>query len=462
LLINSNKDIEIIKTITNKYPLQLLAVGGFVRDSLLKKEAKDIDFLVITTNKSIFESFVNEVQKKFYLHKVNPSNFDNIVKLISSTKCFDFSLVNKESLKNNLLNRDFTINSLAWNFTTNELIDFAQGQNDLNKKIIRQINENCFSTDPVRILRMYRFQTQLNFSIHKETEKNAKKYANKITEPAGERIKDELEKILTNDLGYNAVENIFSHLIFHLFPDFKQLQGIQQNGYHHLNVLDHILLVVKHSFQIDKLIDYYQNFNITLTNEDKLALRLAAIFHDLGKGNTFKLNTKGITTFHNHQYLSADLFKESVKQLHYSNSFTERVYFLIRRHMLFLNFMINGYTEKSFRKFINLMREDTLILLLLVTADKLSAKGPLSKGNMEKLIKVGNAFLKTYNKDKEDILSLPKLVSGEEVMEIMNISPSKQVGHILNKISEKQLESRNFSRENALTLLHSLKSKGQI
>lgn len=458
LHIKVNKDIKKIIEISNKFPLQLLAVGGFVRDCLLNRTPKDIDFIVVGHEYQTFEKLMTKIKHSFKLHKVTPACFEEVTRLISSKKCFDFTFVREESLNKNLKNRDFTINSLAWNFNTEKIIDICNGQNDIQNKVIKQINNNCFKEDPIRILRMYRFQEELNFTIDVETEENSIEYLNKITNPSGERIKEELFKILKNDNGLNFADKLFKNIIFHLFPKFNIIKNISQNGYHHLNVLDHVSLVVKYTFQIEELTKLYQNFNIKLKDEDKIALRLAAIFHDLGKGETFKLNEKGLTTFHNHQYVSADLFLESIKYLKLSKNFSERVYFLIRRHMLFLNFMINGYSEKSFRKFINLMREDTVLLLLLVTADKLSAKGPLSQGNMEKLIQVGNSFLDVYNKDKDTILSLPKLITGDEVMEKMEISPSKQVGEIIHKIAEKQLEDKNFTRDDALLLLEKIKT----
>ncbi len=457
--INNKQNIDSLKQIASNFPLRLLAVGGFVRDFLLKRNPKDIDFLIITDSKAIFDNFIEKTANTFNLHKVIPAGFDEIVRLVSKEICYDFSFVTEKHLKANLLKRDFRVNSMAMDLQTKEIIDFANGYKDLQNKTIRQVDKEIFKQDPVRILRMYRFKGELDFNIEKETEQNALNNANLLRKPAGERIKEELFKIFANDLNKHFVNPLFGHLIFHLFPSFKSLVGIPQNGYHHLNVLDHIKSVVSYTFDIPFLTSHFESFNYQLTDEDKFALRLAAVFHDLGKGKTYKVNEKGFTTFHNHQYISADLFKEEVDFLNLSSAFKEKVYFLIRRHMLFLNFMINGYSEKSFRKFINLMREDTILLLLLVTADKLSAKGPLSKGNMEKLIKVGNDFLKVYNKDKESILNLPKLVSGKEVMEIMGITPSKEVGKILNQIAEKQLEDKSFSRKDALLLLNSLKKR---
>jgi tRNA nucleotidyltransferase/poly(A) polymerase len=454
---SNKKDIEILKQIASNFPLRLLAVGGFVRDFLLKREPKDIDFLVIADNKSVFDTFIAKVESDYKLHKVIPSGFDKTIRLVSKNKCYDFTFTKEENLQSNLLNRDFTINAIAMDLKSENIVNVTTGLKDLKNKTIKQVNNDIFTQDPVRILRMYRFKGELNFSIEEKTEKNAVNNLSLLKKPAGERIKEELFKIFANDSNKPFVEPLFNHLIFHLFPKFKTIIGIPQNGYHHLNVLDHIKSVVSYTFDIPFLTNHFKNFSYRLTKEDKFALRLAAVFHDLGKGQTYKVNEKGLTTFHNHQYISADLFKEEVKFLNLSNTFKERVYFLIRRHMLFLNFMINGYSEKSFRKFINLMREDTILLLLLVTADKLSAKGPLSKGNMEKLIKVGNDFLEVYNKDKESILNLPKLISGKEVMEIMGISPSKTVGEILNTIAEKQLENKSFSRKDALLLLNSLK-----
>jgi len=237
----------------------------------------------------------------------------------------------------------------------------------------------------------------------------------------------------------------------------SKIKNIPQNGYHHLDVFNHTLEVLKYCFDLKSIARLFPFFEFKFSDKDKLVLRLAALFHDVGKSETLSYTEDGITTFRNHQFVSGTIV---LKELDFfPKSIVERVYYLVRRHMLFLNFMINGYSEKSFRKLINMMREDAVLLVVLFLADKNAARGSLSEGNFEKALKIAEDFLRFYQKEKDGIINLPKLVSGHEVIEILEISPSKKVGKVLNLIMEKQLENPEFSREDALKLIYSLKSE---
>jgi len=286
LHISLTKDIEKIIEISKQFPLQLLAVGGFVRDSLLNRKAKDIDFLVIASKITIFEDFTKIIREEFKLNAIRPSTFDSVLRLVSKKHCFDFVFVTEDKLETNLTERDFSINTLAYNFTKSKLIDICNGKKDLDNKIIRQTFESVFKDDPVRILRMYRLETELDFDIDNATKDNANKYSHLIKNPSSERVQEEFFKILKNDDGFKATKQIFDKLIFNMFKEFKSIKNINQNGYHHLNVIDHTISVVSYSFKIEKLKSYYENFNINISKNDKIALRLAAIFHDIGKAKT--------------------------------------------------------------------------------------------------------------------------------------------------------------------------------
>ena len=248
-------------------------------------------------------------------------------------------------------------------------------------------------------------------------------------------------------------------ILMSLFPSIAAIREIPQNGYHHLNVLGHTLAVVSRSFRLNELTARLHSPGLTLSDEDRIVLRLAALFHDVGKAGTLQWNENGITTFKKHQFRSADLFLTDIARLKPSNRLMERVYMLIRRHMLFLNFMLNGWSEKSFRKLINMMREDSRLLALLALADKLSAEGPLSAGSADQMAEIGTAFMKSYEKEAETIIRLPKLVSGEEVMNVLGLSPSPEVGKVLGIIADRQLADPAFDREQALIILKEYRNK---
>jgi len=445
--------LEIFRTSS----LTPLLVGGGVRDFLLNKTPKDLDFLVTGESMDTFVSLMDKLAASLKLNTIRPAAFPQVTRLVSREHSLDFTFVSSEEVSENLMQRDFTINAMAMNPATGEILDPLNGADDLNRKRLRIIRENAFEKDPVRIIRLFRFQTELGFIPDEDTIAHAKKAAPLLSRPAGERIREELFRILVNDNAFNAISEMADPILTTLFQAIDGIRDIPQNGYHHLNAFDHTLAVVSWTYRLDELAARLNIPPLTLSDEDRIVLRLAALFHDVGKAETASRNENGITTFKKHHFVSANLFLRDIERIKLSKQLTERVYMLVRQHMLFLNFMLNGWSEKSFRKLINLMREDSRLLSLLAYADKLSAKGPLSAESAEKMAKIVENFLLSYQKETETITKLPKLISGNEVMNILGLDTSPEVGKVLGIISEKQLEDPSFNREQALHILKEFK-----
>ncbi len=444
-----------------KFELNIYPVGGVVRDFFLGVKSKDYDFIILYSNKSELKNkvlpFLENFSESFNLKIVKPSRFETY-RLVSSKISVDFSPVKTEELKENLLSRDLTINSIAFSFDRKEYIDPASGIEHIQKKILKVFSEENFKNDPLRILRLYRFYSQLNgFEIDTMTENFAIANAGMLKNVAKERVKEELSRVFSNDCGHKSVKRMFFPVLSTIFPSLEKIKNIAQNGYHHLNVVDHTLKVLEWCFDYRKIAEFFPFFKFDLTDTDKLVLRLSALFHDVGKADTLGYHTLGYTTFKNHQFVSGSKLLKDLD--FFPKTIVERVYYIVRRHMLFLNFIVNGYTKKSFRKLINMMREDAVLLAMLFIADKNAARGPLSKGNFEKGVEIVKEFLMFYKEEKDKILNLPKLISGYEIIKILDIAPSKEVGKVLNLIMEKQIENPDFSREDALKLIYGLKKE---
>ncbi len=444
-----------------KYELDIVPVGGIVRDFILSRQSNDYDFLILFKEKKELDKkilpFIEDFSDNYKLNIVKPSRFETY-RLVNRELTVDFSPVLKEKLDENLLSRDLTINSIAFSFDKGEYIDPANGISDIEKKILRTFSEKNFTTDPLRVLRLFRFYAELEgFNIDEKTREIAFKNAVLLKSVAKERIREEIYRIFKNDKGFKSVKIMTYPVLSTIFPSLEGIKNIPQNGYHHLDVLNHTLKVVERCFNYQKIAELFPFSPFKLNDTDKIVLRLAALFHDTGKAKTLAYDENGYTTFRNHQFESGSIV---LKELDFfPKDIVERVYLLVRRHMLFLNFMVNGYSKKSFRKLINMMREDSVLLAILFLADKNAARGPLSEGNFEKGVKIVGEFLKFYKEEKEKILNLPKLVSGFDVIKILEIAPSREVGKVLNLIMERQLENPNFTREEALKLIYSLKDK---
>lgn len=444
-----------------KFGLDIVPVGGIVRDYLLSRQSKDYDFLILFKEKKELDKkilpFIKDFSDNYKLNIVKPSRFETY-RLVNRELTVDFSPVLEEKLEENLLSRDLTINSIAFSFDKGEHIDPANGISDIENRVLRTFSNNNFITDPLRVLRLFRFYAELEgFNIDEKTKEIAFENAVLLKSVAKERIREEIYRVFKNDNGFKSVKTMVYPVLSSIFPALENIKNIPQNGYHHLDVLNHTLKVVEGCFNYQKFAELFPFFNFNLNDTDKIVLRLAALFHDVGKAKTLGYDQNGYTTFRNHQFESGSIV---LKELgFFPKDIVERVYLLVRRHMLFLNFMVNGYSKKSFRKLINMMREDSVLLAILFLADKDAARGPLSEGNFEKGVEIVGEFLRFYKEEKEKILNLPKLVSGFDVIKILEISPSREVGKVLNLIMERQLENPNFTREEALKLIYGLKNK---
>ncbi len=436
---------------------RLLLVGGAVRDILLDRTPADLDFLVVGTQIDRIHQGLERLGRHLHMHRVQPAGFPDTIRLVARHLTLDFTIVESRQLHEDLMRRDFTINAMALEPGTDELLDPTRGKQDLQKGLLRATGPGVFEADPVRILRLYRFMAELDFSPDPETERSAVAAVPKIQEPAGERIQDELFRILANDDAWDAVEAMAEPVLTNLFPSLAETRNVPQNDYHHLDVFPHTLEVVKHAFHVPGLIAMIGCPDLELNREDRIVLRLAALFHDVGKAPTAAPGKDGNPTFHRHQHVSEDQFRSDIEPLRVSNRIEDRTARLIRHHMRFLNFMLNGYTPRSLRRLIRIMDTDSILLGLLAMADKLAARGPLATGSIDRIAGIVREFVELIATEGDTLIHLPKLVSGEEVMDMMDLKPGAQVGRILDSIRERQIADPAFSRNEALELISAWK-----
>lgn len=441
---------------------RLFLVGGAVRDHFLKRPPQDLDLLVTGCTADDFDAGAAALARQLNLHPVRPAGFPDTLRLVSTEATLDLTRIPPEQLAEDLSSRDFTMNAMAMDPVSGEVVDPTGGQQDLKNRVLRTPDPASFARDPVRILRLYRFQAELGFTLETDTARAAHAAVGLLDRPSGERIREELFRLLANDNGWPAVADMTVPVLTALFPAIDSIRSVAQNGYHHKDVLPHTLEVVKHTFQLSGLTGLLGCPDVTLSAEDRIVLRLAALFHDVGKAESAAVDEHGRHTFKGHQYGSAQKFQDDIARLKPSNRMVERTFMLIRRHMLFLNFMLNGYSDRSFRKLINMMREDSVLLTLLAVADKLAARGPLAGGSIEKIVGIARRFLDMYRAEGETIRNLPSLVTGHEVMSIMKLDPSPAVGKLLSEIMERQLDDPAFTREDALALLAKRQKNGSV
>lgn len=430
-------------------------VGGFVRDWLLEKGGRrDIDCVVEGSGLAFAKAF--DVTMKEAGSLVEFPDFDTARYVIGEGEnqlVVEFAGARSESyrttsrkpevssatLEQDLARRDFTINAMAVpvNFFTGrtkptvaglrkKVVDPFDGQGDLAKKTIRTpLNpDTTFSDDPLRMLRAIRFASQLNFSIDPATLQSIHVNRNRLSIISGERIQEELFKLLATDVPSVGLMLLFqTKLLDIILPEVSALDGVEEIfGHQHKNNL-------VHSF---KVVD-----NIA-TWSPKPWLRLAGLLHDIGKPGTKKFVTKIGWTFHGHEHLGKKLVFGISRRLKFSRDLTDYLAKLIRWHLQPIALMDEGITDSAVRRLVVTMQDLLDDLLVL-------GRGDITTGNPHKKEK----RLKNYDYLKAkiaEVLERDKLRAfqspfrGDEIMSACGLKPGPTVGKIKEAIEEAILD----------------------
>ncbi|MDO5018071.1 MAG: CCA tRNA nucleotidyltransferase [Lagierella massiliensis] len=362
-------------------------VGGCVRDSLLCLSPKDFDLTCDALPSEILEIFKDHktitLGEKFGTIGVV---LNNKIFEITTMRFEDNYLDNRhpekisftKNLKEDLSRRDFTINAMAYDYVKDEIIDPHGGLNDLNNHLIRTVGnpDDRFSEDALRILRAFRFSGQLNFKIEDGTLSSICKNSPLLKNIAGERIKDELDKILLYS-SFESLRNLYNCNVFNiLLPEVHAMfKTSQNNSYHVYNVGDHSLMAV------------------SKVKED-IILKYVALFHDLGKVPTKTTGDDGVDHFYNHSEYSVELSEDILNRLRFSKKDKERILKLIKYHDTILNTKL-----RSIMKFVvdrQFSYEDFLFLVEMTKAD-IYAQNPLYLNRLEKLEEIISAYKRVYD-----------------------------------------------------------------
>lgn len=454
-------EIEVIKRVgacADELGFEAYVVGGFVRDLLLKRPSKDIDFVCVGSGIELAKKVAGS-----FGHHVPLSVFKNFGTAMIKLEDWELEFVGarKESyrqdsrkpivedgtLKEDQERRDFTINALAISINEanyGELIDPFNGVKDLKRKIIKTPldPDTTFSDDPLRMMRAVRFATQLKFDIEPDTFDGLLRNASRLEIISAERIIDELNKIILSDKPSYGFKLLFvSKLLHQFFPEMVDLQGVdsvgdkshKDNFYHTLQVLDNIC-------------DF----------TDDLWLRWAAIMHDIAKPVTKRFNKKVGWTFHGHEDKGARMTPKIFRKL--KLPMDERMKYvqkLVRLHLRPIALVNDKVTDSAVRRLVYEAGDDVEDLMNLCRADVTSKNPNRVKRFLANFDKVEQKIQEVEEKDQVRNFQPP--VSGEEIMEIFGLSPSKMVGELKEEIKEAILEGQiENNKEQAIQLMFKL------
>ena len=458
IIIEKIKSDNIISKIVESFDNQIYLVGGTVRDYYMDLESTDRDIIVMDEDA---KSFALKLADLFEASYVPLDEENKIYRLVLPDKINYIDVTNPvgDSIEKDLMRRDLTINSIAVNIRSGEIIDISGGVTDIKNRCLNYVNEHNFVDDPLRLLRVYRFQALYGFELAPETINAVCKYSSLIQEPAVERINYELMKLFSGKYAHKALENMNKTWILEeIFPFVAELKQVPPNAHHHLDLFHHSIESVK---QIQIL---YENNSepvkehlerIDFGGFPRLAhLKLAGFMHDIGKFSTWTIE-EGKHRFIKHDDVGATLAIDYLKKLHFSNKQIQYISSMIKYHIYPSHVMTSPQiTEKIMMRYVRKMDVNSIDNIILAQADRLSARGPeITDDIVERNINSLNMLIKFYLETRETLKPLPKLLSGDDVMKILDIKPSRKLGEIMSALHEAQISGDVMTKEQAVEFI---------
>ena len=457
------KSDEILSKIVSSCDNEIYLVGGAVRDLLMGKEICDRD-LIVTDEQA--RDFSIKIQKLFNAVFVPLDEENKIYRLVLPDKINYLDITNpvENSLEKDIMRRDIAINAIAVNLRTFDTIDICGGITDIKNRTISLISEYNFKDDPLRLLRVYRFQATLGFELTAETIQAVCKFSHLIKLPAVERINAEEIKLFGGKYADKALLNMDkTGILQEIFPFVQELKQVPPNSHHHLDLFHHCVETVR---QIQIL---YENSSPEVKKHlestdfggaPRLAhLKLAGFLHDIGKFSTWTIEEEtGRHRFIKHDDIGAKIAAPMLKKMNFSNKQIDYLTAMIKNHIYPAQLMtapeidfqsLSG--QKAMMRYVRKIEDNVIDNIILAQADRLSARGlDITEEIVEKNISGLNNLLNFYLSVRETLEPLPILLNGNDVMKILNIKPSKQLGEIMNSLHEAQLSGEITTKEQAV------------
>lgn len=458
---------SVLESLNQICPERVYLVGGSVRDILLGKEPRDMD-LVVTGSAGETMRRLAEVQR---IKQVVLDAEHDIMRAVLSCGHLDIAGLGNKGLWNDLKRRDFTVNAMALPVEeylkggnlSGQVIDPLGGLGDLRLGIIRACSPHVFEDDPVRVLRALRLQSRPGFKIAGSTVQLMHDLKKPLSTAPGERVWEELRRILELPCSAGAFKFLEREVkvLEQLFPEAGSMRCTGQNYYHADNVWVHCLKTLVHfeNFLIEnnwppELRENVQEYlGQPLGGERKRlpVVKLACLFHDIGKVETRGEREDGRITFYGHHKAGGPMVEKIARRLRLNGKEIKLLRLLVEWHMqpLFM-YKDNPPSSKAVIRFFRNLGEDTPGCLLLSLADVTSSRTSIGRQDLaQSYAGYILGLLDHYFKDKERVLYPKPLLSGKDIACILNIKPSPAVGKLKDALIDAQLEVEVTTRSEA-------------
>ena len=486
-------------------------VGGFIRDCLLGRDTNDIDIAVNGAAVTIAREVAGEIGGKFVLlDDVNDVARVVVIEDKQTTGIsqnqeshgaewhFDFSPFTGD-IETDLARRDFTINAMALELSqfvtastatkmssrksaslltekqsSLKLIDPFSGKEDLRDKIVRGMSEQIFEADAARLLRAVRLAAELDFTIEPDTESLIRRYSQAITEVSGERVREELLRLLAPPRAAYYLRYLDTlGLLLALIPELAESKGVEQPTVHFWDVFDHSLQTVAAIEFLIRESDWeYSNDDMLTTvpwsdvierhlsqevssgSNHKVLLKLAGLLHDIAKPMTKSIDDTGRARFLGHTKQGAAMTANILERLRFSNREIRLVETLVYHHLRPVQMANDEFpTQRAIYRYFRDTGEAGIDILFLALADYLASRGPLvSMEEWKRHCQLINYILAEHDKQQAKILPA-KLIDGHDIMDTFGLAPGPLIGKLLAMVNEAHASGELSTREEALALI---------
>jgi poly(A) polymerase len=432
---------------------ELALVGGPVRDAFLGRTLHDLDFTTDATPEQILEIVTPISEAQWDIGRafgtIGAKVSGETVE-ITTYRADSYDGVTRKpevvfglKLEDDLLRRDFTVNAMALRLPGLTLVDPANGIGDLMAGVLKTpiSPEVSFGDDPLRMMRAARFTAQLGFTLDLDTAIAMDAMASSIRNISAERVCEELCKLLLSDHPHGGLELLVdSGLLDIVLPEIPALRLEVDEHHHHKDVYQHTLTV------LDQAIGYEKSRESFPGGPD-LIVRLAALFHDIGKPATRKLEPGGIVSFYHHDVVGAKLAKKRLRALRFDNDTIAAVSRLIELHLRFFGYTEGAWTDSAVRRYVRDAGDQLERLHILTRAD-------VTTRNRRKADRLGFAYDDLEQRirelaEQEEMAAVRPDLDGEQIMAILGVKPGREVGEAYRFLLEQRLDDGPLGAEEA-------------
>ena len=436
---------------------ELALVGGSVRDAILGRLGNDLDF---TTNAkpeaalAILKGWAESVWEIGIRFGTVGAMKDGYQIEITTYRAESYEADSRkptvqfgETLADDLVRRDFTVNAMAVKLPEVEFVDLHGGIADLAAGLLRTPGrpEDSFADDPLRMMRAARFASQLEMTVEESALAAMTAMAERLEIVSAERVRDELSKLLLGEDPRRGLSLLVeTGLTQYVLPELPALKLEIDEHHHHKDVYEHSLTVLSQAIDLE-------TSHEPMTNPD-LVLRLAALLHDIGKPKTRRFEAKGGVSFHHHEVVGAKMARKRLKALRYPNDVVDQVTLLVELHLRFHGYSSGQWTDAAVRRYVRDAGDELTRLHKLTRADcttrnrRKAAALAASYDNLEARIAVLS--------EEEELKSIRPDLDGTQIMEILGIAPGREVGEAYKFLLERRLDRGPATPEEATAELH--------